>query len=225
MPPILMIKNTPRILFLVLVILFIGGILAWYIPFPSMDTIYEWVDTLRSQGQGVSLFIGGLVYIALLSLPFIPGVELGLVLMCLFGKEGILFVYLCTVTGLSLSFAVGHGLPRQWVISWLTQRGVTTADIEGNNWMQHLLSRSAMGNRLKNGLGTHLVKYRYMVLGALFNLPGNFMLGGGGGIALICGINRAFSWQGFLMTITIATAPIPVLAYLGFIQIENFITM
>jgi hypothetical protein len=32
---------------------------------------------------------GGLIYILPLSLPFVPGVELGILLMCVFGKEGI----------------------------------------------------------------------------------------------------------------------------------------
>jgi len=193
--------------------------------FPQVDRIIEWIDTMRSQWNGASLFIGGLIYMILLSLPFIPGVELGLVLMFLFGKQGIIFVYLCTVMGLTLSFAIGHWLPKQWMLSRLERFGVTSSDIEDHNWMQNLLRRSTLGRRLQNRLGAHLVKYRYVLLGTLFNLPGNFILGGGGGIALVCGINRSFSWKGFLITVVIATAPIPALVYLGFIQINNFVDM
>lgn len=43
-------------------------------------------------GRGV-LISGGIIYILLLSLPFVPGVELGILLMCVFGKEGVVFVY------------------------------------------------------------------------------------------------------------------------------------
>jgi len=226
MQAILMMKKRHRMLFIVLVILFLGASLAWYAQFSQLDKISEWVNSMPTQWHSFILFIGGLAYIILLSLPFIPGVELGLVLMCLFGKEGIIFVYLCTVIGLNLSFAIGHLLPRQWVFAWLAQFGVASSDIEaeGDHWMRHLLSRSTLGDRLKDRLGAHLVKYRYAVLGVLFNLPGNFILGGGGGIALICGINRSFSWLGFLITVVIATTPVPLLAYLGVIQIENLIT-
>jgi hypothetical protein len=51
---------------------------------------------------GPGILIGsGILYVLLLSLPFVPGVELGIVLMCAFGKEGIIFVYFATVAGLS----------------------------------------------------------------------------------------------------------------------------
>ena len=37
---------------------------------------------------GIGVLIGGgIFYILLLSLPFVPGVELGVLLMCIFGKE------------------------------------------------------------------------------------------------------------------------------------------
>ena len=42
-------------------------------------------------GSG-ALIIGGCLYILTLSLPFVPGVELGVLLMCVFGKPGIVFV-------------------------------------------------------------------------------------------------------------------------------------
>ena len=58
---------------------------------------------------------GGILYVLLLSLPFVPGVELGVLLMCAFGKEGIIFVYFATVAGLSLAFLMGRLLPKKWV--------------------------------------------------------------------------------------------------------------
>ncbi|MFC1505370.1 hypothetical protein ACFL5W_02520, partial [Thermodesulfobacteriota bacterium] len=51
----------------------------------------EYVDGQWSMGV---LIGGGMVYVLLLSLPFLPGVELGVLLMCVFGKEGIVFVYI-----------------------------------------------------------------------------------------------------------------------------------
>ena len=80
----------------------------------------EFVD-----GQwGLSILIsGGILYVLLLSLPFVPGVELGVVLMCVFGKEGIVFVYFATVAGLSLAFLMGRLLPKNWIESRLQKLG------------------------------------------------------------------------------------------------------
>ena len=56
-------------------------------------------------GTGV-LIGGGILYILLLSLPFVPGVELGLLLMCVFAKEGVIFVYLATRVFFALSASI-----------------------------------------------------------------------------------------------------------------------
>ena len=43
------------------------------------------LETARDKGGICILVAGGSLYILLLSLPFIPGVELGILLMCAFG--------------------------------------------------------------------------------------------------------------------------------------------
>jgi len=49
------------------------------------------------------------------------------------------------------------------------------------------------------------------------------MIGGGGGISLACGISRSISWKWFLLTIVLAVLPVPLLAFLGVIQLEAFL--
>ena len=51
---------------------------------------------------------------------------------------------------------------------------------------------------------------RYLLLGLLFNTPGNALIGGGGGIAMLSGNSRQFSWKGFIVTAMISIAPVPV---------------
>jgi hypothetical protein len=68
-----------------------------------------------------------------------------------------------------------------------------------------------------------LSKYRYLTIALLFNLPGNYLIGGGGGISLACGISRRFSWKWFLLTVVLAVSPVPLLAFLGVIQLEAFL--
>jgi hypothetical protein len=54
-----------------------------------------------------------------------------------------------------------------------------------------------------------LLRHRYLALAIAINLPGNILLGGGGGLALMAGISRLFSAPGFLATIAIAVSPVP----------------
>ena len=61
------------------------------------QSFWKCVELIRNEWFWSALLAGGLVYGLLLSLPFIPGIEIGLLLMALFGKEGILIVYLTSV--------------------------------------------------------------------------------------------------------------------------------
>jgi hypothetical protein len=174
---------------------------------------------------GTGVLIGGVIfYVLLLSLPFVPGVELGVLLMCAFGKEGIVFVYFATVAGLSLAFLMGRILPLKWVKSCLEKLGFANAtechfdDIDG------MLENFSLIQRLchKRCL-SFLARYRYPAIGILYNMPGNYLIGGGGGISLVCGISRNISWKWFLLTVAVAVLPVPLLAWFGVIQLETFL--
>ena len=52
-------------------------------------------------------------------------------------------------------------------------------------------------------------KGRYVLLGALFNLPGNAVIGGGGGIAFIAGFSRLFRPSVTALVVLIAVMPVP----------------
>ena len=171
-------------------------------------------------GRGV-LIGGGIIYILLLSLPFVPGVELGVLLMCAFGKQGIVFVYLATVVGLSLAFLIGRLIPRGWVDSGLERFGNSRSSSDQSNPIQKMAESISSGHKhIPSWLKSYLVKYRYLTIAILVNLPGNYILGGGGGISIACGASRRISWKGFLLTMVLAVSPVPILAYLGIIQLE-----
>jgi hypothetical protein len=173
-------------------------------------------------GRGV-LIAGGIIYSLLLSLPFVPGVELGILLMCVFGKEGIVFVYLATVAGLSLAFLIGRLIPRRWIDSGLVALGGARSCSSQSGEVERMAECvSAVGKHIPSWLKSYLVKYRYLTIAILVNLPGNYILGGGGGISIACGTSRRFSWKGFLVTIVLAVSPVPILAYLGILQLEAF---
>jgi hypothetical protein len=54
-----------------------------------------------------------------------------------------------------------------------------------------------------------LLRYRYLALALAVNLPGNVILCGGGGIALMAGLSRLFDPLPFLLTILLAVLPVP----------------
>ena len=167
---------------------------------------------------------GGILYILLLSLPFVPGVELGVLLMCIFGKEGIVFVYFATVAGLCLAFLIGRLLPKKWIEASLQKLGFSQTCDNPTDEIDDLLetytrTRKFCQTRFKSLLS----KYRYLTIAFLFNMPGNYLLGGGGGISLACGISRRISWKWFLLTVVLAVLPVPVLSFFGIIQLEEFL--
>jgi hypothetical protein len=174
-------------------------------------------------GPGI-LIGGGILYVLLLSLPFVPGVELGIVLMCVFGKEGIVFVYFATIAGLSLAFLMGRLLPKNWIESRLQKLGFSqTCDGQGGE-IDGILDKLSLNQIFcESRFRSFLSKYRYLAIGVLFNTPGNYLIGGGGGISLACGISRSISWKWFLLTVVLAVSPVPLLAIFGVIQLEAFL--
>ena len=184
----------------------------------------EMLELAESQwGIGV-LIAGGMLYILLLSLPFVPGVELGILLMCVFGKEGIVFVYLSTIAGLNLSFLIGRFLPKKWIESRSGKLGFSRSFAKQSNKIDQMLDRSIFRQKLyRHWLRPYLLKNHCLMLAVLFNVPGNSILGGGGGISLAYGHSPNVSWKRFLLTVVLATAPVPILAFFGFIQVEAFL--
>ena len=83
-----------------------------------------------------------------------------------------------------------------------------------------MVAKAGGAGRLAGKVGAFLLNHRYLTLGACLNLPGNSVLGGGGGIAFICGLSGQFHWRRFILTIVLATAPIPLLVLFGLVPLE-----
>ena len=181
----------------------------------------KFVEIARGQWGMVVLIAGGLIYILLLSLPFVPGVELGVLLMCVFGKEGIVFVYFSTVAGLSLAFLMGRMLPKRWVESLSKKLGFSQSCDGQSDEIDNILDNFPFHQKFcQNRFRSLLLKYRYLAIGFLFNTPGNYLIGGGGGISLACGVSRNISFIWFLLTVVLAVSLVPLFAFFGVIQLE-----
>jgi len=54
-----------------------------------------------------------------------------------------------------------------------------------------------------------LLKHRYVAVMVALNLPGNAVIGGGGGIALLAGMSGLFTVPRFLASVALAALPVP----------------
>lgn len=152
------------------------------------------------------------LYSFLLAIPFVPGAEIGLAMITVLGPPIALLVYICTIAGLSLSFVVGRAIPLSVLIRFtedikLRRTNKLLRDFDSRDNEERL---EQLFNKTTNRFLRALLRSRYLTLGIALNVPGNFIIGGGGGIALFAGISRLYSYPGFLITIAIAVAPIPV---------------
>ena len=154
------------------------------------------------------------IYILLMMLPFVPGVEIGLGMLMMFGPKIAPLVYGSTVLALGLSFLIGRLVPQQSVIDLLeTLRLKRAADVLRR--LQPLSPGERLAFLLQNRSARFvpfLLKYRYVALVVALNLPGNALIGGGGGISLVSGFSRMFSFPGFLLIVAIAVSPVPIMA-------------
>jgi hypothetical protein len=66
-------------------------------------------------------------------------------------------------------------------------------------------------------LGAH----RYLALAICLNVPGNAVVGGGGGLALLCGLSRQFDGRRFALTIALAVSPLPLLILTGILSLDS----
>jgi len=160
-----------------------------------------------------TLFASVILYILLLAIPFLPGIEVGLMLMAMLGGKGIVLVYLCTLLSLSLSFLIGRFLPPRYLARALGWFHLTRArDMVdalaplGPEERLRYLTKSAPSR-----IVPFLLRHRYLIIGVLFNVPGNALIGGGGGIGLIAGMSRLFPFPKYLLLICLAITPGPII--------------
>ncbi len=172
-------------------------ILAFQMPHAASLT-----DIASGTAWGIALML--VLYVLLLSIPFVPGAEIGLALLVGFGSVVAWPVYLATVLALSIAFAAGR-----FASQFQNSRASGTAD-----------PASEALARFKDGLaGRHwlqsLRRFLWLAIALLINMPGNTAIGGGGGIAMAVGYSRAFPYLPFLACSALAVAPVPAMVLLA----------
>ncbi len=190
----------------------------------------EFVDiratlTALREAMGMGALVAGAVTLAiLLGLPFVPSVEMGLMMMAVFGRDGAVAAWLATIAGLSLAYAAGRYMPVDWVRPGLERHGLLDPGTGSEkSILARFVDRTSGSNTRRRRVAAYLLRHRYLLFAVLINTPGNSVLGGGGGIALLSGFARLYRWPRYLVTVALASLPIPLLVFFGFIEVDAWL--
>lgn len=205
-----------------------GRILIWGIAFAvglfGLHAFLSWAMNFIGEMNSISgsmtmisvLAISLIVYAILIAIPFMPGIEVGIALLLLQGATVAPFVYLATITGLMTAYLIGNRIPFGWLHKFFCDLGMRRVcdflnQIETTPADQRLARQRDV---LPSWLAKLTVDYRYGSIGVLLNVPGTFAIGGGGGILMAAGLSRLFDGWAMLLTLAIATLPVPLLVWL-----------
>ncbi|MEH6822341.1 MAG: hypothetical protein V7629_00325 [Motiliproteus sp.] len=177
--------------------------------------ITEWIN-LDLSGDASSpnwqMMIAGIVlYVLLMAIPFVPGMEISIALLAVFGPAAAIPVYIATLVALTLSCLIGQRLPivvltRLFAALGLQQAKTLVLRLEPLNAPQRL---EILTEQTPKRLLALLLQHRYIAVIVALNTPGNALIGGGGGIALLAGISGLFSLPRFVIAVALAAAPVP----------------
>ncbi len=199
-----------RVAALVVMFLAIHQLLNW-LNVQAADPDNNWSAPMH---LGIILLIL-LAYAVLIATPFVPGIEIGFGLAAMQGPSIAPLLYIFTVLGLSTSYLVGRFVHASYVEQVLRDIGLKRAaqfiaEMDQLSTQERL---DLLRNRLPKFLAPVLADGRYLMLAVLINIPGNAIIGGGGGICLGCGLSRIFTPGLTLLVIAIAVLPFPLGVY------------
>lgn len=159
-----------------------------------------------------AIMLGAAAYVALLAVPFVPGAEIGIAMLTAFGAGIAPLVYGATVVSMMLAYSAGRVLPitvLEWVLGGLRMRRAA-----GLVARAAPLPREARLAMLLDGAPPRVValalRHRYVALALSVNIPGNAVIGGGGGIMLMAGLSGLFAPGPTLLAVMIAVSPVPI---------------
>ena len=179
-----------------------------------------WLEHLPAEQRGpvaaAALVVALLVYAVLLAVPFVPGVEIGIMVLAMKGAAVAPLVYAATCLGLMLAYLAGRLLPEAWLEQTardlrLRRMARLVAEVRPMSRARRL---ALLRRRLPRWAGPYAIRLRYLGLALLLNVPGNSVLGGGGGLCLLAGLTRLFSTKGVFLAIAIGVAPVPLAVWL-----------
>ncbi|SMX36221.1 hypothetical protein [Maliponia aquimaris] len=165
----------------------------------------------NEQGVHRAIMLGVSVYVVLLALPFVPGAEIGIALLTAFGAAIAPLVYGATVLAMLLAYCVGRFLPvtllaRLLALLYLRR---AAALIERAAPLPRAERAALLLEGAPPGVVALALRHRYLALALALNIPGNVVIGGGGGIMMLAGISGIFAPLPTLLAVLVAVSPVP----------------
>ena len=157
------------------------------------------------------------IYVVVMAVPFVPAAEIGFALLLVLGAEAAGFVYVATVAALTLAFCVGRRVPETTLEAFFGRIGFTRVEtllretrlLDPTNRSRHI------AGRLPTRWLPFLMRRPILALAVLINTPGNTLIGGGGGIAMVTGLSRIIGLRDFILCVALAVAPVPLVFLLA----------
>ncbi|MEH6525440.1 MAG: hypothetical protein V7723_05160 [Sneathiella sp.] len=185
----------------------------------------DWLPELINPNSGstdgpakqMMVAMTALLFVIVSAIPFIPGAEIGLGLLMVMGAQVLFLVYFCMVLALNISYLFGRFVPARATIATFSFFGLKKAS-ELAKQIAPLSKEERLTfltNKAPRFIIPFLLKHRYLALVVVLNIPGNTLIGGGGGIAFIAGLSGIYSFPAYILTILIAVAPVPLVFYLS----------
>lgn len=154
------------------------------------------------------LLVTSTLYALALAVPFLPAVELGWMVMAALGTPAIFAIWLATPIGLLVAFTLGFWMREwPWVERLQSRFRRRLADAEATG--------TGPGARALRFADRHIVSHPYWVLVVLVNLPGNWLIGGGGGIGILAGASGLYHPLRYFLVLIPATGVVATLMLLG----------
>ncbi|MDA7430466.1 hypothetical protein PGB28_18550 [Primorskyibacter aestuariivivens] len=199
-------RGALKLLIFVAILIAVNQYLHYFLDMLEMDLRPTNEDMVHRM-----IMVAAVVYALTLALPFVPGVEIGLALIAIFGPRIVLLVYICTVVGLCLGFLIGRLMPIRVLIGIAHDLGLLRIErfLTGFAGLPPGEIVPTLVSAAPQGWARFLLRNRYVALALLINLPGNVVIGGGGGIAMMAGLSRCFRAPLFFLTVLIAVSPVP----------------
>lgn len=157
------------------------------------------------------IMVVAVAYIGLLAMPFVPGAEIGIALLAGFGPAIAPLIYVCTVAAMMLAFTIGQFLPitaLERLLRALRLRRAAALVARAAPLSTDERVAMLLDGQSKRYLPL-AIRYRYVAMAVAINLPGNSIIGGGGGIMLLAGLSGIFTPLSTLVAVIIAVSPVP----------------
>jgi len=197
-----------KLLFLLIIVLLLSGVGSWV---GRQLNIQVWPHSAQQIDIAITMLF--LAYVVCMVLPFMPAIELGLILLMMLDIKGIIFLYSLTIIALSISFWLGRLVPIRWLLGLFNFLHFDRASKLFNE-----MSQSDEKKRLDiliynapKSVIPAMLKHRYWVIAIALNMPGNALIGGGGGIGMISGMSRILNYPCYFLTVLIAVMPLPLI--------------